>query len=772
MRIPVPDRTAGGFPADSGMPSDHRNDTHGKRPSAIIPRELSQLAFNARVLQEARDGTVPLLERLGFLGIFSSNQDEYYRVRVAALQRVQRLGSAGRDLGEWEPAALLADIQRRILSDQKLFLATYDALLAQLEEHGIRIVTENELSDEQGEFVRDYFVRKVRPHLTPIMLERSGQTLNLDERDIYLGVRVQRAGRRALYAIVGVPTRAVGRFVRLPSESGSTEVILLEDVIRFRLPEIFSIFQVERAEGYVVKITRDSGLDLGGKPEDSYLRRVEKSVRRRLTAALVRFVFDEAMPDDLLDALCRSLRITDRSVLVPGGRHHNFKDFIRFPHLRRGLRYRPWPALPIPAIDRSRSVMQAMRRRDILIQTPYQPFAYLIDLLREAAIDPKVSRIAVTMYRVADNSGVVNALINAARNGKKVTAVVELTARFDETTNIEFTEILAREGVRVVLGPEELKIHAKMGLIERREQGKRALYGFVGTGNLNEDTGALYADHFLLTTHKGICQDLARLFRVIRRPYEARDMDHLLVAPWTLRQSVERLIRAEIERARRGETCLHRGQAESPDLPRCGRSDRGSGGRRSAGPADRARHVLDSNREPAARSRFPGHFHPRPLSGALTHPGLRERRRAALLLQLGGLDAAELRPPDRGRVPDLRPRRSGAGAPIPGPAVGGQLESPDPGLCRPQPAGSRGDAPARRPGVHLSLAPIRDTESRDRSRDGPARSAHLQASTARSERRRPRRHRPVGRNRTHSPQSERRRQPAQPRTAASGRAFR
>ena len=527
---------------------------HRLRPSAIIPRELSQVAFNGRVLQEARDESVPLLERLRFLGIFSSNQDEYYRVRVAALQRIQKIGASRREPLDWDPSALLADIQRQILRDQSLFLKTYDALLRDLEQHGIRIITEAGLSPEQGEFVQDYFVREVRPHLTPIMLERSGQTLNLDERDIYLGVRVLRSGaRRPMYAIVDIPTRATGRFVRVPSAPGQADIILLEDVIRYRLVEMFSIFQVEAADGYVVKITRDSGLDLEGSPHDSYLRRVEKSVRRRLTASLVRFVFDQDMPDDLLEVLCRGLQIEDRSVLVPGGRHHNFKDFIDFPRLKDGLRYRPWPTLGIPAIDRDRSIMRAMRQRDILIQPPYQRFSYLIDLLREAAIDPKVTGIAVTMYRVANNSGVVNALVNAARNGKKVTAVVELTARFDETTNIEFTDVLTREGVRVVFGPEDLKIHAKIGLIERRERGKRALYAFLGTGNLNEDTGNLYADHFLLTTHRGICQDVGRLFRVIRRPYEAREMNHLLVAPWTLRSSVDTLIRAEIERARKGE---------------------------------------------------------------------------------------------------------------------------------------------------------------------------------------------------------------------------
>ena len=524
------------------------------QPTAPIPRELSQLAFNARVLQEARDESVPLLERLRFLGIFSSNQDEYYRVRVAAIQRLQKIGPTRKGSSNGDPAVLLSDIQRQILRDQSIFLETYDALLRELHQHGIRIITEADLSAAQGEFVRDYFVQKVRPHLTPIMLQRRGETLNLDERDIYLGVRVLRSGRRRpMYAIVDVPTRSAGRFVRLPSTTGGTDIILLEDVIRYRLLDIFSIFRAASAEGYVLKVTRDSGLDLGGSPSDSYLRKVEKSVKRRLTASLVRFVFDAAMPSDLLESLCRSLQIEDRSVLVPGGRHHNFKDFIRFPRLKSGLLYEPWPTLSLPSIDRQASVMRAMRRRDILIQTPYQRFSYLIDLLREAAIDPKVTRISVTMYRVANNSGVVNALINAARNGKRVTAVVELTARFDETSNIEFTDVLTREGVRVVFGPEDLKIHAKMGLIERKERGKRALYGFIGTGNLNEDTANLYADHFLLTTHQGICQDLARLFRVIRRPYETREMEHLLVSPWTLGPTVKKLIQAEIEHTRQGE---------------------------------------------------------------------------------------------------------------------------------------------------------------------------------------------------------------------------
>ena len=519
----------------------------------LIPRELSQLAFNARVLQEARDRTVPLLERLRFLGIFSSNQDEYYRVHVATLQRRQRFRSHPRELGENDPAALLAEIQRRILRDQSIFLETYAGVLQELEDHGIHIVTDADLDDTQSGFVREFFTHEVRPHLTPIMLRPNGPMLHLDERDIYLAVRVVRAGRRRpLFAIVDIPTRAAPRFVRVPGAGKSSTIILLEDVIRRHLPDVFSIFRAEATAAFVVKLTRDAGLDLDRSPKDSFLKKVEKSVLRRRTASLVRFVYDEAMPADLLGVLCRSLRIHDESVLVPGGRHHNFKDFIGFPKLRKDLRYRPRPALGLPEVDRERSVLRAMRRRDLLIQTPYQRFSYLIDLLREAAIDPKVTRISLTMYRVAGNSGVVGALVAAARNGKRVTAVVELTARFDESTNIAFTDVLSREGVRVLFGPEELKIHAKMGLIERREHGRRTLYGFVGTGNLNEDTARLYADHFLLTTHEGICRDLARLFRVIRRPYESRETEHLLVSPWTMAPGIAALIRAETERARRG----------------------------------------------------------------------------------------------------------------------------------------------------------------------------------------------------------------------------
>lgn len=519
----------------------------------LIPREISQLAFNARVLQEARDETVPLLERLRFLGIFSSNQDEYYRVRVATIQRLHRLGGKGRQLLGGDPGDLLEEIQRRILNDQSVFLDTYDLLLSELEEQGIHILTDRDLNEEQSRFVRDYFTRKVRPRLTPIMLGGKGKRLQLDERDIYLGVEVERHGREGMHAIVDIPTRAVGRFVRLPSPKNGATIILLEDVIRRHLADIFSIFRVRHTHGYVVKLTRDAEIDLDGNPRDSYLRQVQKSVQSRRTAPLVRFVYDATMPPTLLNSLCRALRVDDRCVLVPGGRHHNFKDFIHFPRLKRDLRYQPWPPLGVPAIDGSRSIMRAIRGGDILLETPYQRFSSLIDLLREAAIDPKVTRIYITMYRVASNSGVVGALVNAARNGKQVTAVLELTARFDEATNIEFTDILTREGVRVVFGPEDLKIHAKMGVIERKERGARVRYGFLGTGNMNEDTATIYADHFLLTAHPGICADIARLFRVIRRPYEERNMEHLVASPWDLHDFVAGKIRAETERARRGE---------------------------------------------------------------------------------------------------------------------------------------------------------------------------------------------------------------------------
>ena len=257
---------------------------------ALIPRELSQLAFNARVLQEAQDESAPLLERLRFLGIFSNNQDEYYRVRVATVQRLQKLGPRGRFgrfSDEAAPSALLSEIQRRILRDQSIFLRTYDALLEALEEHGIHIVSQADLTPEQSDFVGDYFVHKVRPYLTPIMLRRGSQTLHLDERDIYLGVRVHRAGhRRPNYAIVDIPTRAAPRFVRIPGPADSATILLLEDVIRHRLADIFSIFKVESAEGFVVKLTRDAGLDLDRSHKDSYMRKVEKSVQRRRTAAL------------------------------------------------------------------------------------------------------------------------------------------------------------------------------------------------------------------------------------------------------------------------------------------------------------------------------------------------------------------------------------------------------------------------------------------------------------------------------------------------------
>ena len=523
-------------------------------PIELIPRELSQLAFNARVLQEARDESVPLLERLRFLAIFSSNQDEFYRVRVANLQRkvAERRGIRGETA-----ATLLSEIQRRILRDQSSFLRTYHEVLDRLDDRGIRIVTERDLTGEQSRFVAEFFDRKVRPYLTPIILRGAERALSLDERNIYLGVRVVRKKhRRPIYAMVDVPTRSAPRFVRLPGDHDGTTIILLEDVIRHRLREVFSIFKVKSATGFVVKLTRDAGLTLEGNVKDSLMQRVEASVQRRRTSRLVRLVYDETMPDDLLTMVCRGLQVSDPRTLVPGGRHHNFKDFISFPRSDRSLLYGKWPSLGIPELDRSRSVMRAMRRRDFLIHTPYQRFSYIIDLLREAAIDPKVKRIRVTLYRVAKNSGIVRALINAVRNGKRVIAVVELTARFDESSNIEFADELSREGVSVVFGPPGLKIHSKMGLIERREHRKRSLYAFLGTGNLNEKTANVYADHFLLTTHRGICEDIRQLFRVIRRSYESRETTHLLVAPWSLRPRIRELIRAEIERAQAGEPAL------------------------------------------------------------------------------------------------------------------------------------------------------------------------------------------------------------------------
>ena len=517
-------------------------------------KEVSWLSFNERVLQEASDRSVPLIERLRFLGIYSSNQDEFFRVRVATLHRLARLGKKGKKLLGHDPRGVISEIKDIILRQQEVFQGVYEHLLEELATEGIHVVDETELTAEQGELVRSYFRQHVRQKLTPLMVSEKMRFPELKDRSIYLATRLRTRGTKPdRYALIEVPAPALSRFLILPQVDRHQYVILLEDVIRHNLKQIFSLFKFAAIDAHLIKLTRDAELDIDDDVTESYFRKVVKSVKHRKEGNPVRFVYDREISTELLSFIKRKLRIRGEDSTVPGGRTHNFKDFIDFPQMgKESFLYPRLDPLPVAPLETTRSIMACMRERDLLLNFPYESFDYVIDLLREAAIDPKVTEIKVTLYRVARHSGIANALINAARNGKDVTVIIELQARFDEETNIALANQLQEEGAQVVFGVPGLKVHAKIGLILRQEKGKIARYAFLGTGNLNEDTGKLYSDHCLFTTDRRLTREVDAVFDFLQDNYRVPTFKHLVVAPFTFRERMVELVLAEIKNARKG----------------------------------------------------------------------------------------------------------------------------------------------------------------------------------------------------------------------------
>ncbi|MHB9030474.1 MAG: polyphosphate kinase 1 [Candidatus Latescibacterota bacterium] len=518
-------------------------------------REISWLSFNGRVLQEAADPRTPLIERIKFLGIFSSNLDEFFRVRVATLKRLTRANTPAKAIIGDKPQKTLHEIQDIVLRQSNEFDAIYREILKRLAEENIFLVNEEQLDRNQQLYVKAYFHQEVRPALIPIMLENIKQFPALKDHAIYLAVRLLKEGksRSPRYALIEAPTDVLSRFLVLPARDGTVQIILLDDVIRVGLRDIFSMFSFTGYEAYTIKLTRDAELDLDDDIALSFLEKVSKSLKQRKKGLPVRFIYDSSIPPDFLDMLTRRLQIKSQDSLIPGGRYHNFKDFMNFPHVGGPeLAYAPLPPLPHREITSDRSFFSIIREKDILIHFPYQSFHYVIDFLREAAIDPKVVSIRMTLYRIARNSKVINALINAARNGKSVAVVMELQARFDEEANIYWSNRLKEEGVRVIHGAPSYKVHAKLCLVERKEKGGVRLYADFGTGNFHEGTALVYSDISLFTADRRITGEAAEVFEILENYYKSENFKHLLVSPFTTRTRLTRFINDEIHHAQKG----------------------------------------------------------------------------------------------------------------------------------------------------------------------------------------------------------------------------
>jgi polyphosphate kinase len=518
-------------------------------------RDISWLAFNARVLQEAADSSVPLRERVRFLGIFSNNLDEFFRVRVATLKRMIQLDEKANMHLEEDPQHIIDEILMNVLNQQSEFNRIWEEVLKELNKQNIFLNTEKDLNAEQQEFVRKYYDEEVSPNVIPLMIENIPELPNLRDKSFYLAVVMWKkdSALKRKYALIEVPDRFLSRFVILPSAPNQHHIILLEDVIRFNLPDIFSYFGYDQYQAHVFKVTRDAEIDIDNDISTSLIQKIEKGIKNRKKGKPVRFVYDREMDPGLLEFLIRKLNLTKRDNLIPGGRIHNFRHFMDFPDevfKEKKQRKKPFDH---PLLT-ERRVTDVIIEKDVMLSVPYHSFNPIIDLLREAAIDPDVTSIKITCYRLAQQSKIINALINAVRNGKQVTVMLELTARFDEEANLEWKERLEEEGVKVLIGIQNMKVHAKICVIRKKTKDQNILYGFVGTGNLNERTAKVYGDHFLLTSNQKIMADVNRIFGFINDPKNEqllRDCTTLIPSPWYARKELLRLIDVEIRHARK-----------------------------------------------------------------------------------------------------------------------------------------------------------------------------------------------------------------------------
>jgi polyphosphate kinase len=524
-------------------------------------REISWMLFNERVLQEAENKATPLLERLKFLAIFSSNNDEFFRVRVASLRRGEKKAVRKPTSPTQFPADItLAEIQRISVIQQDRFNKAYQEIIEELALQKIFIVNELQLNDDQKVTVKDYFRKEVLPYLFPVLVDDLKQVPHLRDRSIYLAVKLSDSNQvlKPKHALIEIPNDPLKRFYILPRTDENTYIMFLDDVIRSSLKHIFSIFDYNEFEAYTIKLTRDADFVLENEENDVFketlLDKIQKSIKQRSKGVPTRFVYDNTIPKSMLDLLSQKLQLRNVN-LIPGGRYHNFRDFMDFPKVGDPSDfYEPLPPLLIPELDNAKTVFDAVTKRDFVLHHPYQSFDYIIRMLREAAIDPKVTSIKITLYRVAKYSNIVNALINAVKNGKKVTVLMELQARFDEEHNIYWTNQLQEAGARVHFGKPGQKVHCKLCLITREEEGKTVKYAHLSTGNYNGQTSKLYCDHSLFTKDTRYTEDMEKLMDTLFQTPRKHKFDHLLVAPdYLLKQFVE-LIDKEIMNAKAGKT--------------------------------------------------------------------------------------------------------------------------------------------------------------------------------------------------------------------------
>ena len=529
-------------------------------PAEFNPRDITWLAFNERVLQEAMDPKVPLHLRIRFLGIFSNNLDEFFRVRVAGLKRAMDFKTKFITESFYQPPSkILQTINEIVLRQQQDFDKTWKKIQVEMASENVFIRTTKNLTEDQKVFVRRYFDEIVESNVIPILLHENSSMPYLRDKSLYMGVAMRRGDFQyaSNYAIIEIPSRAVGRFVLLPSENDEKNVMLLEDVIAFNLPHIFSYFGYDEFQAQCFKVTKDAEFDLDNDIKTTLAEKIEKGIKSRRNGKPTRFVFDREMDKALLEFLIRKLNLSKKDSIIPGGKIHNFRHFMDFPKVFKAYSAPPERTSFEHTVFADNRVTDVILKTDVLLTFPYHAYTPVIDLLREAAMDPDVRSIQITAYRLASHSKIANALINAVRNGKDVTVMLELRARFDEESNLEWKDIFEQEGVKVLLGIPNKKVHAKLCVIKKRVHNKTLQYGFVSTGNFNEKTAKIYGDHLLMTADRGIMADINKVFNVLRKPKHdflpvLKSCKSLLLSPEFMRERISELIDREITEAKAG----------------------------------------------------------------------------------------------------------------------------------------------------------------------------------------------------------------------------
>lgn len=533
-----------------------------------VNREKSWLLFNARVLQEAADETVPLIDRLRFIGIFSNNLDEFFKVRYATIKRISQAGKGAKSLlGGIKAKDLLKDITKTVIDQQSESLKILSDIQKELEKENIFIINEKQVSEGQSGYIKDYFLQKVSPALLTIILNDLAEFPILKDSAAYLAIKMdikediepsalekifKQKGKEKRYAMVEIP-KDIERFVVLPKEGDRQYIMILDDLIRYCLHSIFNVFDYEGISAHMIKITRDAELDLDSDLGKSFIEKIAASVKGRRSGDPVRFVYDKTIGKDTLNFLLEKMGIDNSDSIIPGGRYHNRRDYMDFPRLgREGLQYKEYPPLPISGLELGGSLFSKIAQKDYMQFAPYHTFAYVLKFLREAALDPKVKTIKITIYRLAKVSHVASSLINAVKNGKEVTVQLELQARFDEAANIRYAEQMQTEGIKLIFGVPGLKVHSKTCVIEREEGGKIKRYGFISTGNFNESTARLYTDYTLFTANPDILREVVKVFTFFETNYKIARYKHLIISPHYTRAALVKLIDNEIESAKQG----------------------------------------------------------------------------------------------------------------------------------------------------------------------------------------------------------------------------